>query len=144
MSSKAGPAYPVEYVDCHLIDVIGAADDVVADLVEHRGWLPEQVALLTTAHRHPVHVELGDDKTRYWKELWATDDVFYSTVAGFKGLERPVVVLAIDGFHEGADPRSVLYTGMSRARELLIIVGPSAVLSHYLPAKTMRRIGRGH
>ena len=143
VSSKAGPAYPVEYVDCHLIDVIGAADDVVADLVEHRGWLPEQVALLTTAHRHPVHVELGDDKTRYWKELWATDDVFYSTVAGFKGLERPVVVLAIDGFHEGADPRSVLYTGMSRARELLIIVGPSAVLSHYLPAKTMRRIGRG-
>ena len=71
--AKAGPAYPVEYVDCHLTEVIGAADDVVANLVEHRGWLPEQVVLLTTAHRHPVHVELGDDKTRYWKELRATD-----------------------------------------------------------------------
>jgi hypothetical protein len=142
VKAKAGPAYPVEYVDCHLTEVIDAADDVVADLLERRGWLPEHVALLTTAHRHPVHLEFGDDKTRYWKELWATDDVFYSTVAGFKGLERPVVVLAIDGFHAGADPRSVLYTGMSRARELLIIVGPSAVLSRYLPEKTMRRIGR--
>ena len=111
---------------------------------QYRGKLPELVVLLTTAHRHPVHVEFGDDKTRYWKELWATDDVFYSTVAGFKGLERSVVVLAVDGFHEGADPRSVLYTGMNRARDLLILVGPSAVLSHYLPAKTMRRLGRGH
>ena len=142
VTAKGGSAYPVEYVDCTAAEVIGAADDVVADLVEHRGWLPEHVVLLTTAHRHPVHVEFGDDKTRYWKELWATDDVFYSTVAGFKGLERPVVVLAVDGFHEGADPRSVLYTGMSRARDLLILVGPSAVLSQYLPAKTMRRIGR--
>jgi hypothetical protein len=30
--------------------------------------------------------------------LWKQDDVFYSTVAGFKGLERSAVVLAIDGF----------------------------------------------
>ncbi len=118
-------------------------NDKPMSLRQYRGSLPEHVALLTTAHRHPVHLEFGDDKTRYWKELWATDDVFYSTVAGFKGLERPVVVLAIDGFHEGAVPRSVLYTGMSRARDLLILVGPSAVLSRYLPAKTMRRIGRG-
>ena len=129
VKAKAGPAYPVEYVDCHLTEVIDAADDVVADLLERRGWLPEHVAFLTTAHLHPVHAEFGDDKTRHWNELWATDDVFYSTVAGF---------------HDGADPRSVLYTGMSRARDLLILVGPSAVLSHYLPAKTMRRLGRGH
>ena len=113
------------------------------DLVENRGWLPEHVALLTTQHRHPVHVELGDDKTAYWKELWATDDVFYSTVAGFKGLERPVVVLAVDGFHSTANPRSVMYTGMSRARDLLIIVGPSGELAQILDAKTMRRLQRG-
>ncbi len=43
-------------------------------------------------HRHPVHVELGDDETRYWKQLWATDDVCYCIVAGFKGLERPGLV----------------------------------------------------
>lgn len=140
ITAVAGSAFPVEYVDCPTGDVFDAADDVIADLLEARGWLPEHVALLTTQHRHPVHVELGDDKSAYWNELWATDDVFYSTVAGFKGLERPVVVLAVDGFHDTADPRSVMYTGMSRARDLLIIVGPANELARVLDAKTMRRL----
>ena len=34
----------------------------------------------------------------------------------------PVVVLAVDGFHEGVDPKDVLYVGMSRARDKLIVV----------------------
>jgi ATP-dependent exoDNAse (exonuclease V) alpha subunit len=41
---------------------------------------------------------------------------------GFKGLERPVVVLAVDGFREGV-ARDVLYTGLSRARDQLVVVG---------------------
>ncbi|CAB4833962.1 unannotated protein [freshwater metagenome] len=41
--------------------------------------------LVTTAHRHPVHAEFGDDKTRYWYEIRATDGAFYSTVTGFLG-----------------------------------------------------------
>jgi hypothetical protein len=143
ITAKGGSSFPVEYVDCSSDDVIAAADDVVADLLERRGWLPEHVALITTQHRHPVHVELGEDKSAYWKELWATNDVFYSTVAGFKGLERPVVVLAVDGFHPTANPRSVMYTGMSRARDLLIIVGPAVELTEILGEKSMRRISRG-
>ena len=143
ITAKGGSAFPVEYVNCAPGDVLDAADDVVADLIENRGWLPEHVVLLTTQRRHPVHVELGDDKTAYWKELWDRDMVFYSTVAGFKGLERPVVVLAVDGFHATVDPRSVMYTGMSRARDLLIIVGPSGVLTPVLGDKTMRRLQRG-
>jgi superfamily I DNA and RNA helicase len=142
INAKGGSSFPVEYIDCAADEVISTADDVVADLLENRGWLPENVVLLTTQHRHPVHVELGDDKTAYWKELWATDDVFYSTVAGFKGLERPVVVLAVDGFHATTNSRSLMYTGMSRARDLLIIVGPSGELSRVLDAKTMRRLQR--
>jgi ATP-dependent exoDNAse (exonuclease V) alpha subunit len=35
-----------------------------------------------------------------------------------------------------------MYTGMSRARDLLIIVGPSGELSRVLDAKTMRRLQR--
>jgi hypothetical protein len=45
-----------------------------------------------------------------------------ATVMGFKGLERPVVVLAVDGFHDGV-ARDVLYTGLSRARNQLVVVG---------------------
>lgn len=121
--SRGGDGYPVEFIHCAPSDVIARADDVVESLVQERGWLPEQVALLTTKHRHPVQVERSVDKTEYWRDLWFTDDVFYATVAGFKGLERPVVVLAVDGFHDGIDPASVLYSGMSRARDLLIVVG---------------------
>jgi hypothetical protein len=140
---RAGEGFPVEYVDCAPDGVISAADDVVEALVQERGWLPEHVALLTTAHRHPVHLERSSDKAGYWRDLWSTDDVFYSTVAGFKGLERPVVVLAVDGFHEGVAPSSVLYSGMSRARDLLIIVGPSTVLAPVLGSKGLRRLRRG-
>ncbi len=32
------------------------------------------------------------------------------------------VVLAVDGFHDGVDPKDVLYVGMSRARDKLIVV----------------------
>ncbi len=143
IQARAGVGYPVEYIDCEIDQVISHADDVVESLVQDRGWLPENVALLTTAHRHPVHAERGADRGAYWADLWSTDDVFYSTVAGFKGLERAVIVLAVDGFHDGVPPRSVMYAGMSRARELLIVVGPSGILKRAIGDRTMRRLHRG-
>jgi len=98
------------------------------------------VAVLTTRHRHPVQREYEGDKEAYWNDLWASDDVFYSTVAGFKGLERPAVVLTVDGFHDDLDPRGVLYTGMSRARDLLIVVAPEDVLESAGGRKFHRRL----
>jgi hypothetical protein len=139
-TSRSGSGFAVEYVDCPTVDVIEAADTAVANLVEGRGWLPEHVALLTTQHRHPVQVEMADDRAGYWQSLWDDDDVFYSTVSGFKGLERPVVVLAVDGFHPGVEPASVLYAGMSRARDLLIVVGESAQLQPIVGDRVMKRL----
>lgn len=43
---------------------------------------------------------------------------------GFKGLERNVVVLAVNGFREAERARRLLYTGLSRARMLLVVAGP--------------------
>lgn len=141
--SRAGEGFPVEFVKvAEEGDVLGAADDVVAELVDRRGWLPEQVALLTTRHRHPVQVERDGDKAAYWRDLWSHDDVFYSTVAGFKGLERPVIVLALNGFHDNVEPRHVLYAGMSRARDLLIIVGSAGEIAKAGDRKLLNRLTR--
>lgn len=41
-----------------------------------------------------------------------------------RALERPAVVLAVNGFQDEARARKMLYTGMSRARSLLVLVGP--------------------
>ena len=142
IAAGAGSAYPVEYWDCAADEVIPTADDAVAELVDQRGWLPEHVALLTTAHRHPVQVERDHDRSAYWAGLHEPE-VFYGTVAGFKGLERSAIVLAVDGFHASVDPRLVLYTGMSRARDLLVVVGPSAVIRAAAGEKVTRRLLRG-
>ncbi len=143
VTSRAGDGFPVEFVACGPgDDVVGCADDAVADLLERRGWLPEHVALLTSFHRHPVQRELDGDKAAYWDGLWQADDVFYSTVAGFKGLERPAVVLCVDGFHDGLEPRNVMYSGMSRARDLLVVVATPGAIEATGDKRLLKRLLR--
>ncbi len=120
---RSGP--PVRLVDVPAEDAISAADDAVEALLEE-GWRPGQVALVTTHHRHPEQVNAVDvgGFAAYWDDFFAEQDVFYGHVLNFKGLERTVVVLAVDGFRESERARRMLYTGMSRARSLLVVVGP--------------------
>jgi hypothetical protein len=149
VTAMGGDGFPVQYVPCEPADdmgnanVMSMADTMVMSLHDHGGWLPEHIALLTTKHRHPEHLLQAEDKVAYWNGLWSDHTVFYSTVSGFKGLERPVVVLAVNGFHDGIDPRSVLYAGMSRARDLLVVVGSPDELATILTPKMMRRLERG-
>lgn len=118
---REGPR--VRYVACATADVLARADDAVDALLDT--WEPRQIALLTTKHRHPIHVEQvsahGDDA--YWEQYFADDDVFYGTVSGFKGLERTCVVLAVNGFSAQARAKEMLYVGLSRARSQLVVVG---------------------
>jgi hypothetical protein len=58
--------------------------------------------------------------------LIATDEVAYCTVKGFKGLERPAVVLAVNGFHDVAERENLLRVGVSRACHQLVVVGMGA------------------
>jgi superfamily I DNA and RNA helicase len=89
-------------------------------------WEPHQVALLTTKHRHPEHVAQVEQygPVAYWDAYFAPDgDVFYSSVSGFKGLERTCVVLAVNGFSAEAQAKEMLYVGLSRARSQLVVCG---------------------
>ena len=55
--------------------------------------------------------------------------MFYGHVLGFKGLERSVAVLAVNGFKDVERAKEMLYVGLSRGRSLLVVVGDSAVLA---------------
>jgi hypothetical protein len=119
---------PVRFVQCSSEDAVGAADDVADELLEE-GWPPESVALLTTHRRHPVQVERqAEGQDAYWATYWDDEDVFYGHVLGFKGLERPAVVLAVNGFRDEARAREMLYVGLSRARDLLVVCGDMELL----------------
>jgi len=123
MTLLGGDGPEVTFVSCPAEDVIGVASDH-ADALLEEGWATHDVALLTTHHRHPVQIEQQQEgQTAYWSNLWNGEDIFYCTVSGFKGLERPAVVVAIDGFRESVDPAEVLYVAMSRARDKLVVVG---------------------
>ena len=61
---------------------------------------------------------------------------------GFKGLERTVVILAVNGFREAQRARTLLYTGLSRARVLLVVVGPRAEIERIGGEGVRRRLER--
>jgi hypothetical protein len=94
------------------------------------GWASNQIALLTTKSRHPVHEEHVDNGSlaEYWLDFHANNGAFYGHVLGFKGLERSVVVLCVNGFKELDRAGEQLYVGLSRARSLLVVVGDSRLL----------------
>lgn len=120
---------PVRFVDVEPEHVLDRADDAVVAL-EGEGWEGGQVALLTTGGRHPVQVESVDfgGWDAYWDEYFAGQDVFYGHVRGFKGLERPVVVLAVNSRPGWSQAAGSLYVGMSRAQYLLVVVGAREVI----------------
>ncbi len=81
--------------------------------------------MLTTGRRHGERVneiELGGYQ-RYWDDFFEEHDVFYGHVLGFQGLERPVIVLAVNSFRDLDRAKAMLYVGLSRARTQLVVCG---------------------
>lgn len=113
------------FLPCAEEEVLEVADQAVDALLQGGQYRPGDIAVLTTHRRHPEHArrlaELGP--VGFAESLISTDTVAYSTVKGFKGLERPAVVLAINGFHEEAERENLLRVGVSRACHQLVVVG---------------------
>ncbi|MEJ7630324.1 MAG: ATP-binding domain-containing protein [Nocardioidaceae bacterium] len=104
-------------------EAIATADEAV-DAALDAGWRPQDVALLTTGSRHPEQTERqAEGQDDYWASFWDEDQVFYGHVLGFKGLERRVIVLAVNESEPRDRAKERLYVGLSRARDELIVCG---------------------
>jgi len=143
MRYRGGDGDPVLFIPCSEADAISRADDAVDELLAE-GWLPEHVALLTTGSRHPEQRERQARGQRdYWSTFWDADQVFYGHVLGFKGLERPAVVLAVNGFGADGRGREKLYVGLSRARDRLVVCGDPERLREVGGEAVYQRLTRG-
>lgn len=144
MSPRGGDGPEVEFLPASPTEALGVADDQVERLLD-QGWEPGSIALVTTGSRHPVQREQQerDGQIGYWQTFWEGEDVFYGHVLGCKGLERHVVILVVneDGSRDRARER--LYVGMSRATDLLIVVGDPAVIRSVGGESLVRRLGIG-
>ena len=121
ISQHDGPE--VRFVPCGWDQAIEHADDVVEQLLDE-GWQPSDLALIATGPRHPeqkARQEAGWES--YWDSFRDKDQVFYGHVMGFKGLERPAVVLALNEQPDRERAMERLYVGLSRARDLLVVCG---------------------
>nr|WP_242681219.1 ATP-binding domain-containing protein [Tessaracoccus sp. SD287] len=76
----------------------------------------------------------------YWDDVGSHDDVFYSHVLGFKGLERRAVVLCINEDGTRDRSRERLYVGLSRATDRLVVVGDLAVIEKMGGAEVAQRL----
>ena len=142
MYASGGDGPAVRFVASRSADALDAADDAVDALLDS-GWKPENIALLTTGHRHPIQVERTDfhDQDGYWKSFWDEGEVFYGHVLGCKGLERRAVVLCVNESTVRDRARERLYVGMSRATDELVVVGDPERIREIGGPEVARRLG---
>lgn len=142
MYAHGGEGPGVRFVPCRPEDAVERADDEVERLLDE-GWTHGNIALITTGHRHPMHTDQTErhGQLGYWRTFWEGEDVFFGHVLGCKGLERPAVVLCVneDGGRDRARER--LYVGMSRATDLLVVVGDPSVVRRVAGDEVARRLG---
>ena len=104
-------------------------------LIREERFRPEEIAILVAARKWINRLAPGGRIGAFE----VTDEcsgvkgrVLLETIHRFKGLERPVIILA--GLREEpsyVDLKKLLYVGASRAQLLLVIVGPLAVLARF-------------
>ncbi len=129
LSGLDGP--PVKWVESTTELSTLAADAQVEELIA-QGWDPREICVLTTGSRHGIQKRDGEGtlKAQYWRTFFEDDSTFHYTTSGFKGLERRVVVLAMNGWKEEERKRDILYTAVTRARDVLIICGSKEEIVH--------------
>jgi AAA domain len=142
-TSKGPPGRPVEILGYRDEDeLIRLLDVVLTNLLEDEEVAPEDLVVLTPP---------GREKSRVWARRadlthTLTDEpeegaVLWSTVHGFKGLERAAVVLAEVGDRHVEELDPYLRVGASRARNQLVVIAADPVASAI--RRRTRRARRG-
>ena len=143
MQLRGGEGPEVRFIACTSEEAMDVADDQIDPLLEE-GWRPEDIALLTAGSRHPEQVERQDKGNKsYWNTFWDAEQVFYGHVLGFKGLERRVVVLALNESKPKDRSKERLYVGLSRARDQLVVCGDPEFVREVGGADVAWRLGVG-
>lgn len=140
---RGSTGLPVRFVDCPTDQALDVAGDCMEALI-HEGWANNQIALLTTKERHPIHLDYYQREAteEYWRDFHTGEAEFYGHVLGFKGLERSVVVLCVNGFKDMERAAEQLYVGLSRARSLLVVVGDSGLIGEAGGRELKAALGR--
>jgi hypothetical protein len=129
LSGLDGP--PVQWVETTTEGAEASADVEVEKLIA-QGWNPGDICVLTTGSRHTIQRQDGQGamSRAYWKKFFDEEATYHCTTTGFKGLERRVVVLALNGWKEPERRKDILYTAVTRARDVLIICGSKEEIVH--------------
>ena len=138
LGTSNGP--DVQFLPCPAADALDVAEDQV-DVLLDAGWRPEDLALLTTGSRSAEQKQRQQAGPQaYWDTFWDQDQVFYGHVLGFKGLERPAVILALNEREIVERSKERLYVGLSRARDQLVVVGDPAFVEEVGGAAVLRHL----
>ncbi len=138
--SKGPPGRPVEILDYHGPDDLAHLLEVVLTNLTQEEHVPlDDIVILTPA---------GRDKSVLWSrreigpfrlsDTVEADTVLWSSVHAFKGLERPVVILAELGERHDADIERYVYVGGSRARHHLIVLATEEIARRLRATARMR------
>jgi hypothetical protein len=129
----------VRFVDVPASYAPAVADAALEALVGE-GWSPGAIAVLTTDAQPVAEGESAEGYQEYWDHVLEGRDVHRGGVREFQGLERPVIVLVVNGFQDEAQARELLYLGISRARSLLVVVGPGEVIERIGGERVRKRL----
>jgi hypothetical protein len=104
------------------------------------GWAPGSIAMLCTGQHWFDESERSESDEAYWDHVLDAEDVHRGAIRDFQGLERPVVVLVVNGFDDPSRARELLYLGISRARTLLVVVGPGDLIEDVGGERVRKRL----
>lgn len=106
---------------------LAKCEEIVLDLIEQKKILPADIAVLATNSKtvSEISSKLLTSRVKVTDAISRLGGyVTVDTIGRFKGLESKVVVLLFDG--ESANSSELSYVGVSRARAMLIVIGPIA------------------